>query len=200
MLAIVLGGVSCSGDSEPDERDADGSEAAAQPVQTGPARTDGDECEDDVGDLSQNALELEGSLDEPAGVDLVGAEAELVGESPRDLRVRFEVAGDLGEAEEPVFTVFQGPPAELTSWEIRAVHSGDGWQVESITYEPEERALATARVAELDAPLEIGDDGRSIEFTVAADDLPPIATLLWAFGSSATTGDGVVFDDCSNLG
>lgn len=204
MAMAALLSLSCSG-SSPSDNDAENSAIAPDDTEESsqtppPGRTTGDVCEDGTGDMFDDAFAAEGTLDEPAGIDIVTAEADLGAEGEGDLGVTFEVAGDVREVEDPLFTVFQGPPAELTSWELRLAGTDGDWMVELLTYQPDQRAEAAAEITVLDAAVDIADDGQRISAEIPAGQLPPVATLLWSFGSSATLDGNVVFDECSNLG
>lgn len=184
LLALAVG---CSSDE---------GTSSSEPLPTvSVVETSGDACTDPVGDLS-TAARVSGTLTEPSGVDLTGVEAVL---DEAALTVTFETVGDPTTATGPVFTVFQGPPAELGSWEIQLELGDEGWTGELTTYHPRDRLLTEGRRQPLLASVVV--EGTTTTATIPADALPPTATLLWGFGASATGADGdTVIDDCDTLG
>jgi hypothetical protein len=190
-LPLVLATVSCSDDG--------GEAAANEPLPTvSIAETSGDSCSDPIGDLGTDAT-AEGVLTEPSGIDLVGAEAVLDGSG---VEVVFVVAGDPALAPVPVFTVFQGSPGDLTSWELQLRLAESGWQTELTTYQPGGQLVTEGERRTLPVTPSVvpTDTGAEVSVQVPADLMPPTATLLWGFGSSSAAGDGItVFDDCDAM-
>jgi hypothetical protein len=167
----------------------DGDSTSATAPVTAATTSTGDECLDPTGDLGEE-VRAEGTLTEPAGVDLVSASAQL---TDRGLEVRFETAGPVALAPRPEFFVFQGPPALPQSFEVQASRQDDGsWTVTLVTYAdgPSTRPLAVPVTAE----------GQVVSYTIPSDDVPPVGTLYWAFGARSADEAGVtVLDDCDPL-
>lgn len=161
----------------------------ATPPVTAATTSTGDECLDPTGDLGED-VQTQGTLTEPAGVDLVSASAEL---TDRGLEVRFETAGPVALAPRPEFFVFQGPPALPQSFEVQASRQDDGsWAVALVTYAagPSTRPLTVPVRAE----------GQVVAFTIPPGDVPPVGTVYWAFGARSADDAGVtVLDDCDPL-
>ncbi len=182
VVAAALAAGACSND------DDGGSATTTSPGPVAPMST-GDVCTDPTGDLGED-VQAEGTLTEPAGVDLVEASAEL---TDAGLEVRFETAGPVALAPQPEFFVFQGPPALPQSFEVQAARADDGsWSVRLVTY------TSGASTAELAVPVTA--EGTTVSFTIPTADVPPVGTLLWSFGARAVPEPGrSVLDDCDPL-
>ncbi|MCC5951786.1 MAG: hypothetical protein JJU45_06780 [Acidimicrobiia bacterium] len=157
-------------------------------------------CVDEVGDLTAD-VRAEENLSEPAGVDLVLGEVEFLGEGeqPSDLWVRFELAGDVREVEEPVYLLFQGFPGQLTSWELQVQRDEDDWVLELVTYETDEgRVMARSTPERLDIEVALDPDGQGLEYQVPLQLLPPVVSV-WVFGTSGVYDGQTVIDDCETL-
>ena len=123
--ALALAGCSCQGPGDPYP-------AATNPPNTGAA------CDDDVGDLSRVATERGGTLKEPAGIDLIHAEARV---TETGLRVSFTTVGPIARRPDPEFRLGQGRPA---SWRAsscwpRPPSAGPGWALRLVTFRPDGR-------------------------------------------------------------
>lgn len=218
-LALVLVLTGCSGD--------DGDEGAAAPATVAIEIPDAvDEvCEDVLGDVADDEFVL-GTSSEPAGVDLLRAEAHLDEER---LDVVWTVAGDPAAAVDARYTVTQGRPGDPTSWTLSVEAGEDGWDVVLFTTEqvddPRGIVLTQEVPSVLDARPEVAptaDGGATVALSLPRAAVPPPATIAWLFGASAapvgeqaapvappgTTAEGAeveapepddVFDDCSNL-
>lgn len=158
--------------------------------------TKGDVCEDPRGDLGTDAKVAAGNLAEPAGIDLLRAEAALSDDS---LRVTYTTAGPVNLVDRPMFLMEQGVPGQDVSFELRAAPLGPGspWTLSLITFR------AGQEQSPLTLPNPITVSGDTVSYEVARKDLPPISTLIWQFGSTSGNPDDpdvtVVFDDCSAL-
>lgn len=158
------------------------------------AESKGFRCVDPKGDLSI-ALTGVGTLTEPAGVDMVVAEAKVDGDN---LVVTYQMAGDPVGAPQPFVTLLQGDIAapdysfELRAEPISGSPPGTPWGLTLVTFKGTEqrRALNTAVVVQ----------GDTITYSVPLSDIPPIATLQWTFGSASTAANKTVtFDDCNSF-
>jgi len=189
VVALVGLSAACSNGADP----ADAPPVTDAPVII-PARTTGDVCIDPPGDLAKGALDVDGTLTEPAGIDLLRAEAALDGGA---LELTFDTVGPIADAPTPTFFLFQGPPAQLTSFEVQIAMIGpDAWEVTLVTYLPGQgEVVVDNRVQTLDVPVTV--EGTQLRVTLPAGVAPPVATLLWAFGSESGGGD--VIDDCSSF-
>jgi hypothetical protein len=181
MALLALGACSDDGDDEP----ADGAEPSV--LERVPS-SDGDECEDPVGDLSASATAEAGVGSDPPGIDLVKASALAEGDV---LEVRFETAGPIEEAPDPSFVVAQGAAGDELGFEIRAVRGeGGNWALTLIRWGPQ----GEARTSIAD-PVDV--DGNVLSYAVPLSALPPLALYI-AFGSTARVpGVGTVLDECS---
>lgn len=185
---------SCSGD-DPEQA------APTQPPLIAAERVD-EVCEDPSGDLSTLAT-VQGSGSEPAGIDLVRGHVVL---DEAELRVTFDTNGPIDEVPGPVFTMFQGPPALLSSWEIRAEPGDDGWATTLFTYGPGEGRVQVDQV-EQPLPAVVTVEGATLELAVPRGAVPPAMTLAWVFGAAslgaasdaADAGLAEVFDECDQL-
>lgn len=158
--------------------------------------TKGDVCDDPAGDLGTDAKVAGGTLSEPAGIDLVRAEAEL---TDTTLKVTYRTAGAVNLVPEPLFLMEQGVPGQDVSFELRASPLGPGtpWTLRLITFR------AGQEQSPITIPTPITVSGDTVSYEVSRKDLPPVATLIWQFGSTAGNPEDpdttVVFDDCSSL-
>ncbi|HEY5155731.1 MAG TPA: hypothetical protein VIJ47_13405, partial [Acidimicrobiales bacterium] len=151
-------------------------------------------CEDPKGDLG-SAIKGVGTGTEPAGIDMVVAEAKVDGGA---LVVTYEMVGDPRLAPSPFVDLMQGDiTAPDFSFELRAAPiegttPGAPWGLTLITFKGSEqrRALSTA----------VTVSGNTVTYRVPLADIPRIATLQWTFGASSTAENGTVtFDDCNSL-
>ncbi len=179
----------CSGGS-------DGGSATPNTIgpQSSLAESKGFRCEDPKGDLG-SAIKGVGTVSEPAGIDIVVAEAKVDGTV---LAVTYEMAGDPNAAPSPFVDLLQGDiTAPDFSFELRgAPISGTAvrapWGLTLITFKGGEqrRGLDTA----------VTVSGNTVSYSVPLAEIPPIATLQWTFGSSSTADNGtVIFDDCNSF-
>ena len=158
------------------------------------AESKGFRCEDPKSDLG-SAVKGVGTASEPAGIDMVVAEAKVENDA---LVVTYQMAGDPNTAPQPFVDLLQGDITapdfsfELRGAPIAGTPTGSPWGLTLITFKGGEqrKALATA----------VTVSGNTVSYQVPLADLPPIATLQWTFGTSSTSAGGtVVFDDCSSL-
>lgn len=167
-----------------------------------PPPTDGARCTDPEGDLSDSAQVVAGSLTEPAGVDLLAAEADV---SDTDMTVTFTTAGPIADAPEPMFSVGQGPPGLEASFELRIAPASNGrWTASLITWQDEDGGVRESDPRPLSAPVTV--EGEQLRVTVPLSELPKIVTLVWQFGAAAklppppgATTRAVILDDCNNM-
>ncbi len=190
VLAAIMTGCSCSS-SGPD---------SSTPSTVGPGNTlpesTGFTCDDPKGDVIDAAKQTE-LLTEPAGIDLVKAEAHVDGDA---LAVTFTTAGPISLAPEPFFDLLQGAmSAPAYSWEIRAEqHAGGQWVLELTNFAPLASPGGQATTTGLSAQVTVS--GNTLSYRVPLNTIPAIATLQWNFGSSSTQADGSVrIDDCTSL-
>jgi len=195
--AVLLGGTSACGGSDDA---ADGPASTDAPVVI-PPRTTGDACEDVAGDLATAANDMAGTLTEPTGIDLVRAEAVLADDG--SLALTFDTVGPITEAPTPTFFLFQGPPGQITSFELQVSMTAPAlWETRLITYVPGDspEILVDGREQMLDVPVAV--DGNRLTLTIPAEQAPTVATLLWAFGTKSGEGeqpDDVIIDDCQSF-
>jgi len=160
--------------------------AGTSPPPTGAA------CSDPAGDLATDSKNG-GALAEPAGIDIVHAESVL---TPTTLQVTFETVGAVNNAPVPTFIVGQGRAGNDVSFEIRAAPVGPPpsppWALTIATFRGGNEGRAP-----LAAPVTVKDN--TVSFEIPLRDLPPVATLIWQFGSSSGEGDDATFDDCNNF-
>jgi hypothetical protein len=168
-----------------------------------PPPTDGANCTDPKGDISDTAQQIAGTLSEPSGVDLVGAQAEI---SDTDMTIRLTSAGPIADAPEPIFYVSQGPSGLEASFELRIQPSPSTgvWSAGLITWAEEGGRVQESDPRPLGVPVTV--DGNQLSFTVPLTELPKIVTMVWQFGASAklppapgTTTRKTVLDDCNNM-
>jgi hypothetical protein len=168
-----------------------------------PPPTDGARCTDPEGDISDSAQQVAGTLSEPAGVDLVAAEAVI---SDTDMTVTFTSAGSIAAAPEPIFYVSQGPSGLEASFELRIQPSAStgAWTVGLITWAEENGQVRESSPRALDVPVTV--EGEALSFRVPLTELPKIVTMVWQFGAAATrppapgtTTRKTVLDDCNNM-
>jgi hypothetical protein len=189
---------------------ASGAACGGEPTDPYPAGTNppnvGAVCDDPVGDLSREASELGGTMSEPAGVDLIRAEARVIEptdpDEPGRLTVTFTTAGTITDAPNPELRLGQGLVGQLESFELVASPGeapGDPWVLRLVTFRADARGgLQEAPRVVLPVPITV--EGSTISYEVPLRDLPPIATYVWLFGSSSTSEDGsdTVIDDCDD--
>jgi hypothetical protein len=188
-LALVLAGASsCKGGGD-----------TGNPLGTNPPNT-GAVCDDNAGDLSRVANERGGTLKEPAGVDIVHAEAKVADPA---LRVEFRTAGPIESAPNPEFIMAQGPAGQADSWELTATRDEAGtWGLRLGTFRTNARGgVEEAPKTVLQVPVNVRDNVLSYE--VALKDLPRIATYVWLFGARSSLSpddEAAIFDDCERYG
>jgi hypothetical protein len=168
------------------------------PVVTNPPST-GASCDDATGDLSRSASETGGNLREPAGVDLVHAEARVTDTS---LRVSFTTVAPLAGVPNPEFRLAQGPAGQLESFELVSAPEGQTWALRLVTFRPDGRGGVTEGPRAV-LPVPVHVDGSTLSYEVPLSEIPKIATYVWLFGSSSSTnpdGDDTVIDVCEDYG
>ena len=211
IVGLVLAGIclvplaACGGSGDP----------GAVPATIGPqsslAESKGFRCEDPKGDLG-TAVKGVGTGTEPAGIDMVVAEAKV---GDQVMTVTYQMVGDPNAAPSPFVDLLQGDiTAPDFTFELRAnpivedstdttqpghapnrppsTDPGAPWGLTLITFKGGEqrRGLETA----------VTVSGNTVTYSVPLADLPPIATLQWTFGAASTATDGkVTFDDCNSL-
>lgn len=182
MLVAVLATAGCSGSSEGDD----------EPTPSMPVvpSSDGDSCEDQVGDLSADARAQSGTGTEPAGIDIVAASTRLDGD---DLVITFTTAGPIDSTASPMFAVAQGNPFGPLSFEVRTEREGasGGWSTTLITWDQSEQRRSIVSQPTV--------DGATITWSIPAEDLPPLASLMLFGATAADVAGALVFDDCSAL-
>lgn len=189
LLGGVAVGCSSSGPSAGDVPSTLG------PTDTVPEST-GFTCNDPKGDVIDSAKQTE-LLAEPAGIDLITAEAHIDGDV---LAVSFTTAGPISLAPEPFFSMLQGSlDAPAYSWEIRAQQNSQGeWQLVLTDFAPLAAAGGRAPESGLSAPVTVS--GNQLSYRVPLDTIPAVVTKQWNFGSSSTQADKTVrIDDCTSL-
>jgi hypothetical protein len=180
-MGLALFACSSSGDSG-DE----GANNAATPTVL-PAT--GDQCQDDVGDLSSD-VKAAGVGTDPPGIDLVSASASLQDDDTLD--ITFTTAGPITDTEGTAFIVAQGSAGSPLGFEIRATSKGGGtWGITAVTWSPAEKTVSV--------PVSPIVSGNSISFTVPMESLPPLALYLQFGSTTDVAGVGQVIDDCSSL-
>ena len=187
LVTAVVAGCSSGSDSEADTPSTLG------PQSTVP-ESSGYRCVDPKGDIG-SAVKGVGTLSEPAGIDILVAEAKVDGDS---LVVTYKMAGDVSSPPSPFVSMLQGDvSAPAFSFELRAEPiadstPGDPWGLTLVTFKDAEKrtGLSTA----------VSASGDTITYRVPLASIPPIATLQWTFGSSSTAANNsVVFDDCNSF-
>ena len=152
-------------------------------------------CEDPTGDIGGD-VKSAGTLSQPAGIDIVVAEAKVDG---NDLAVTYTMAGDVSTAPMPLVDMLQGAVTAPTfSFELRARPGGDTpgspWELTLITFQEQGQEVPRT----LSTPVTV--EGNTVSYRVALSDIPTIATLQWSFGASSTGADGnILIDDCNSL-
>ena len=219
LLVAGLALVGCSDD----EPAAGGGAAVTVPIDI-PDVVD-EVCADGPGDVAADAF-VAGTLTEPAGVDLLQAEAHL---DPERLEVTWTVVGDPAATVDARYTVTQGNPGDPTSWTVSVEAAEGGWDVVLFTTEQVDDPRGILLTREVPSALDAepvlavtGDGAHTVTLSLPRAALPPPATVAWLFGASAapvgevaepaapqgTTPEGAeveapepddVFDDCSNL-
>jgi hypothetical protein len=157
-----------------------------------PANT-GATCDDPAGDLTPAGFQGTGSLRDPAGIDIVHAEARV---TDTGLRVSFTTAGPVLSAPSPEFVLGQGQSGTPQAFELRAAPNGSGtWEVTLVTNtaNPATKSIEEKR-AVLTVPVKV--EGNQLSFEVPSKDVPKIATFIWAFGTTSGPEDASVIDYC----
>lgn len=187
-LAVVVAVSACS--SGNDAAPSASTSAGSAPPQTLGARAQGDECQDPIGDLSSDARGTE-NLSDPAGIDLVSAKAKVVGDN---LEVTYVTNGPIDGTVNPIFFLVQGDIGRVPdqTFELRAEPaSSERWGVSLITFPGGRQRPSQA----LNVPVTVS--GNTLSYKIPTNQLPPVATALWQFGSSAGVSDNSrVIDDC----
>jgi hypothetical protein len=148
-------------------------------------------CTDPTGDISTDPKAV-GTMTEPAGIDIVTAEAKVDGDV---LAVTYTMNGPISLVPEPFFNLLQGDmSAPQYTFELRTEPAANGnWGLTLITFD-----TGTDARKQLTTPVTV--TGNTLSYRVPLSQIPKIATLLWTFGVTATMPDGSVpFDDCSSL-
>ncbi len=183
-VVLTLGLAACSAQDE-----LAGKPAFSVPGNTIGKAAKGDECNDPSGDLSDDPKGA-GTLTQPAGIDLVHAEAKVNDEL---LVVTFETAAPIESAANPAFFLQQGDTAQALSvtFEIRAETDPSGqWKLRLITFNSNRE-----RSTPLEVPINVA--GTKLSYSVPTKSLPTVATILWQFGSTGGVSDNNrVIDDC----
>lgn len=193
LLGVALLGGAAVGCS------SDGPSASDVPSTLGPKSTvpesTGFTCDDPKGDVIDTSKQTE-MLSEPAGIDLIKAEAHIEGD---ELAVSYTTAGPISMAPEPFFAMLQGDlSAPAYSFEIRAQLDASGWRLVLTDFAPLANVGGQATSTGLSAPVTV--TGNTLSYRVPLANIPSIATLQWNFGSSSTQADGSVrIDDCTSL-
>ena len=186
-VCTVLAAAACSGSKS----DGAGPSGTFPTAGTSPPAA-GAACTDPAGDLATDSKNG-GALSEPAGIDMTHAEAVLTSTS---LKVSFETVGMIDSAPVPTFIVGQGRAGNDVSFEIRAAPVGPPpsppWALTLATFRGGNEGRAP-----LQTPVTVKDN--TISFEIPLKDLPPVATLIWQFGSSSGEGDTATYDDCNNF-
>ena len=167
-------------------------------VGTLPPVTDGASCEDPTGDISAVASEVNGTLTEPAGIDLVSVTADV---TDTELIVTYTTAGPIAAVGTPEFLLSQGVSGQEPSFELRAkpTSASGQWGLNLITWNKSGGGLTEAPPRPL--PTTVTVEGNTLSYAVALTDLPRIVTLIWLFGASAQLpSNDYVLDDCNNMG
>lgn len=150
----------------------------------------GDECNDPQGDLS-DSVRGTGTLSEPAGIDLLRAEAKVEAEL---LNVSYTTAAPIESVTNPVFFLQQGDTSQAlnVTFEVRAEkdQSAGGWKLRLITFTGN-----SERSTPLEATVNVVDN--KLTYSVPVKSLPQIATILWQFGSTGgVSSNNRLIDDC----
>jgi hypothetical protein len=192
--ALVVAGflvlaVGCSGGTKDDE---------VVPSTLGPSsnlpESTGFTCTDPTGDIGSDLTGV-GTKTEPAGIDIVTAEAHVDGDV---LAVTYTMAGPIKDAPSPFFVMLQGDiSAAQYSFDLRTEPSGpNGTWVLKLGTTPANGGVETFTT--LSTPVRA--DGPVLQYRVPLSDIPHIATLQWSFGATSTAADNsVLFDDCSSV-
>ena len=193
LVAAVLVASACSSDTAADVEMPEGVN-----IGTLPLVTDGARCEDPTGDISAVASEVNGTLTEPAGIDLVSVTAEV---SDTELVVTYTTAGPIAAVGTPEFLLSQGVSGQAPSFELRAKPTSATGQfgLNLITWNKSGAGLAEAPARPIATAVTV--EGNTLRYAVALTDIPRIATLIWLFGASAQLpSNDFVLDDCNNMG
>lgn len=173
-------------------------DAAPVPSTVGPqstlAESNGYSCTDPTGDIGSQVQGV-GTLSEPAGIDLVTAEAHVDG---LNLNVKYTTVGPIESAPKPFFVMFQGDASAPTvSFDLRTEPTGaNGAWALSVGTTPASGGVERFQPL----PTGVVVDGNTLRYSVPLTSIPPIATLQWSFGSTSTqANDSVLFDDCSSI-
>lgn len=197
-VSLVLGALVATSCTDDGGSSASTTSTTADAVDQIPS-SDGDGCKDatgDIGDVAGTSVQ-QGSLTEPAGIDLVSASATVNGPN---LDVVYTTAGPIDEVPNVEFYLAQGEPLKPVSFEARVAREALGaWTFTYITWDTGSEVRTQLAVTPT-------VDGDTLSYSLPLDQLKPIANYL-AFGVSAEVADGadkddapdVVFDDCSSL-
>jgi len=171
---------------------------ATVPSTIGPSsnlpESNGFTCDDPTGDIGSD-LKGVGTGREPAGIDIVTAEAHVDGDA---LAVTYTMAGPIMAVPSPFFVMLQGDvSAAQYSFDLRTEPTGpNGAWVLKVGTTPASGGIET--FAALSTPVSV--EGNVLRYRVPLTDIPTIATLQWSFGATSTAADqSVLFDDCSSL-
>ncbi len=165
--------------------------------QTTLAGSKGFTCHDPKGDISlDTATNVKGTRSDPSGIDILLASTNV---TSSELEVKFQTAGPITNAAKPLFDLVAGDlsTAPAQSFELRALPAGSQgaagqWAVTLYTFENGQRTT------ELSVPVVV--QGDSLSYSVPLNQLPPIVTLQWQFGTSSEQPDGTTpFDDCNSF-
>lgn len=154
--------------------------------------TNGDVCDDPKADLSNDTQTGAAASADPAGVDLVKAEAHL---TDTTLQVKYTTAGPVDQAPDALFDLAQGVTGNESSFEIRAEQIGPGqpFGLTVITWKDKSEQRSQL-------PFTVTVKDNVVSYEIPLKSLPTVSTLLWQFGSSSTAQDGTtIFDECSSL-
>jgi hypothetical protein len=194
LALLVLAGVltGCSSSS-----DGDGASDVPNTLdQSTVPESQGFTCPDPTGDVVDAAAQTV-LLDEPAGIDLVQAEAHIDGDV---LAVSFQTVGPVNLAPEPFFDLLQGDlSSPSVTWELKARPDADGnWVLGLTDFQP--LATAGGQTAERVLSTPVTVSGNTVSYRVPLTDIPRIQTVQWSFGSSSTQANqSVRIDDCTSL-
>jgi hypothetical protein len=165
--------------------------------QTTVSNTHGYTCVDPKGDISLDPKSSAGKLTSPAGIDILTASAHQVGSN---LEVQLVTAAPITTAPGPLFDIELGDisVAPDQSFELRARPANADkpageWVVELHTFKNGSESTTDLTTA-------VHFVGNTMSYSVPLSQLPPIVTLQWQFGTSASFANGTTpFDDCNSF-